>query len=846
MSAFISWYLLISLTGWLAFPLTYRLLPALSDRGYTISRALGLLIWGYLTWILASFGILQFTGGSLILTLGMLASLSVWATRSATIDEIKQWLLSQKKYILVVEILFLLSFAGWAIVRAANPEAAGTEKPMELAFINAILNSPDFPPHDPWLSGYAISYYYFGYVLVSILAKLSQTPAGIAFNLGSALIFSMSAVGAYGMVFNIIRTTKNKSASTNTQSLQDHAARNALLGPIFLLIVSNLEGFLHSLHTRGLFWQKDLTGTLSSTFWRWLDIKDLNLPPAEPFTWQPTNFWWWWRASRVIQDYDLAGGPREIINEFPFFSFLLADLHPHVLALPFALLALSVSLNIILGGSAGTFRWLRLKELHLSLPGFSLLALVLGGIAFLNTWDLPAHLILAAVAYTLPVAWSRRQKLLSSLVDFAWFSILLAVSSVVLYLPFYLGFASQAGGILPNLIYPTRGAHLWVMFAPFLIPVLGYLIYSAPKTNHRTWLKTGLFLTLGLFISLFLFALLLGFLITLIPEAKDIYLGSLSAVEYGSLLQAAFTRRLQYPGGWLTLAMLLVLTAGLLARLIQENISCVQTEHPAQTELKPEKLGQAYLLVIIGIGALLVTAPEFVYLRDQFGWRMNTIFKFYYQAWLLWSIAAAVSVIHLTTCTTRIWRRVSLVGISVLIVMSLFYPLFSLWSKTNGFQPSNWTLDGTAYLRQQSPEEMNAIDWLQNAPDGVVAEAVPPTGGSYTQYGRVSMLTGKPAVLGWMGHESQWRGGHEAMGSRQTDLERLFCSRSWEETQAILDQYQIRYVFLGNLERLTYQAGSPNCPTGIDEAKFLRNLSLVFESNQFLIFEYSNQNATTQ
>ena len=846
MFAFISWYLLISLTGWLAFPLIYRLLPALSDRGYAISRALGLLIWGYLTWILASLGILQFTSGSLILTLGMLSGLSLWAMRTGTIDEIKQWLLSQKKYILIVEILFLFSFAGWAIVRAANPEAAGTEKPMELAFINAILNSPDFPPHDPWLSGYAISYYYFGYVLVSILAKLSQTPAGIAFNLGSALVFSMSAVGAYGMVFNILKTAKYKSESTNTQLLQDHAARNALLGPIFLLIVSNLEGFLHSLHTRGLFWQKDLTGTLSSTFWRWLDVKDLNMPPAEPFTWQPTNFWWWWRASRVIQDYDLAGGPREIINEFPFFSFLLADLHPHVLALPFALLAMTVSLNIILGGSAGKFRWLRLKELHMNLPSFSLLALVLGGIAFLNTWDLPAHLLMAATAYTLPVAWSQRQKLLGSLTDFAWFSGLLAISSIMIYLPFYLGFASQAGGILPNLIYPTRGAHLWVMFAPFLIPILGYLIYSARKTNRRTWLKTGLFLTIGLFISLFLFALLLGFLITLIPEAKGIYLGSLSAVDYGSLVQAAFTRRVQNPGGWLTLAGLLVLTAGLFVRLIQENISSNQPEYLSQTELKPEKLGQAYLLVIIGIGALLVTAPEFVYLRDQFGWRMNTIFKFYYQAWLLWSIAAAVSVIHLTTCTTRIWRRVSLVGISLLIIMSLFYPFFSLWSKTNGFQPANWTLDGTAYLRQQSPEEMSAIDWLQNAPAGVVAEAVPPTGGSYTQYGRVSMLTGKPAVLGWMGHESQWRGGNEAMGTRQTDLERLFCSRSWEETQAILDQYQIRYIFLGNLERLTYQAGGPNCPTGIDEAKFLRNLSLVFESNQFLIFEYLNQNATTQ
>ena len=83
-----------------------------------------------------------------------------------------------------VEALFLLAFAAWAFVRAANPEAVGTEKPMELAFINAILRSPAFPPHDPWLSGYAISYYYFGYVLVAMLAKTGGTSGGVAFNLG--------------------------------------------------------------------------------------------------------------------------------------------------------------------------------------------------------------------------------------------------------------------------------------------------------------------------------------------------------------------------------------------------------------------------------------------------------------------------------------------------------------------------------------------------------------------------------------------------------------------------------------------------------------------------------------
>jgi uncharacterized membrane protein len=98
----------------------------------------------------------------------------------------------------VVELLFLVAFAGWAFVRSTNPEIAGTEKPMELAFINAILRSPTFPPHDPWLSGYSISYYYFGYVLVAMLAKLTAVPGGVAFNLGVSLVFALTAIGLTG------------------------------------------------------------------------------------------------------------------------------------------------------------------------------------------------------------------------------------------------------------------------------------------------------------------------------------------------------------------------------------------------------------------------------------------------------------------------------------------------------------------------------------------------------------------------------------------------------------------------------------------------------------------------
>ena len=159
MSAFLSWYVLVTLLGWLSFPLVHRLFPALPDRGYTLARAAGLLIWGYVFWILATFGFIPNNPGGLLLGLLILAGLSVWATLGRQ-AELIDWVRGNLRLIISSEILFLAAFAALAFIRSANPEIYGTEKPMELAFINATLHSPDFPPRDPWLSGYAISYYH--------------------------------------------------------------------------------------------------------------------------------------------------------------------------------------------------------------------------------------------------------------------------------------------------------------------------------------------------------------------------------------------------------------------------------------------------------------------------------------------------------------------------------------------------------------------------------------------------------------------------------------------------------------------------------------------------------------
>ena len=190
----LSWYSVLLFLGWLTFPLTFRLFHKLSDRGYTLSRALGLILWGFVFWVLCSLGVLQNQPGSILFALVVLGGVSVWAGWGKW-AEAWEWVRSHWRLILTAEIVFLMGFLFMALVRTSNPEATGTEKPMELAFINAVLNSETFPPHDPWLSGYAISYYHFGYILTAMLAKFTATSGGVAFNLMLVVVFAMSGLG---------------------------------------------------------------------------------------------------------------------------------------------------------------------------------------------------------------------------------------------------------------------------------------------------------------------------------------------------------------------------------------------------------------------------------------------------------------------------------------------------------------------------------------------------------------------------------------------------------------------------------------------------------------------------
>lgn len=583
-----------------------------------------------------------------------------------------------------------------------------------------------------------------------------------------------------------------------------------------------MQGFLEFLHARGIGWtgqpgDSNLWTTLGGlarpnlwayNFWTWLDIKDLREIPS--LSGEP-RFWFWWRASRVVQDYDLMGNFVEVIDEFPFFSYLLGDLHPHVLAMPFGLLAAGMALNLFLGGWQGeiNFKWFKLP---IRAEGFLTLAVALGGLAFLNTWDFPIYLAVAAGALILSLAQERGWGW-DLLEDFLKFSIPLGVASIALYLPFYVTFSSQAGGILPNVIFPTRGAHLWVMFGTLFAPLFLFVVHAS-ISRAANW-RIGLLLAVGFTALLALFSLAIS-VVAAQTDAGRVRISSQGVSSLGDVLREAFARRLSFGGGLLTLVLLIgTALAFLTAR-----------QEPAESASERGPLPFVWMFILFG--GLLVLAPEFIYLRDQFGTRMNTIFKFYYQAWALWSIAAAFGAVVMLREARGLRLAVSGIILAVTLAVGLTYPILSLPNKTNNFNASNpaaRTLDSAAYLMNYYPDDYMAIQYLQTLPLGVVAEAV---GGSYSEFARIATHTGHPNVLNWPGHEGQWRGGYKEQGTRGDDLATLYQATDWETARAIIERYNIRYVYIGSLERSAYM---------VYEDKFAIFLREIYRQGQVVIYE---------
>ncbi len=773
----LGWLIAVEVMGLLAFPLCYYLFPRLGDRGFSVSKVLGLLIIGYLSWILTVFKILPSTQISIGFLLLIFGVLSGWYLISH-FREFSAFFVREKIPLLISEALFILVFLGWVIYRAYDSSINHTEQPMDFMFLNALTLSSFGTPEDPWFIGESISYYYFGYWIMGILTKLTSIPTSVTYNLSLAIIPALAAMGIFGLVYNMIRSELIK-------------LKYGIFGGIFavyvLVMLGNLEGGLEFIHSNWIGLEK---------FWNWVEIEGLDGASATiTQTWMPEGNWWWWRATRVISSFNGGNLVDYTIHEFPFFSFLLGDLHPHVMSLPFVVLFLSILWNFL---RMPMHIW-REKNL-LSYSTIFIIGLCLGGLGFNNMWDLPVFsLILFGVVVIKIYSYIGISFWELGRMSLAYGSAAIGIG-IILILPYLLTFNSQVSGISPVTEVVSRPLHLFIIWGLFLIIIIPFVVNSFGSTTvNKDWIKMS-------FVSLSI-----GFS----PYIIWVFLYLSQGGMFSELISRLFH---VFP-----FALLISMSVYSVMWIVQE---------------KKEYFGNAYAITLVAIGTLLIMGPELFYVNDSFGgaWeRMNTVFKLYYQAWIILAVAAGFSLYYMVKLTGGLlgWKLVlSKIWVLVFMIMFLcssYYSLAATFTKGE-FSNSKFSLDGLAFLKVSNSSEYMAIKYMSensNTQSGIL-EAV---GNDYTDFSRISGSTGIPTVLGWPGHQSQWRGSGIASENREQDVATIYRTLDVEEAKELLSKYDLDHVYVGSREKNLY--GS----IGIE--KFSKFMNIVFQDDQVTIYKMS-------
>jgi YYY domain-containing protein len=667
--------LVLEAIGLAALPLAVVALGRLTSTwAVAFAKPLGVMLLAWLVYAGGRAGIPNGTGlvaGAAVLL--VLAGLATWPlARRIGID---------RRRVLGVESLTIGAFCACALFNAFQPAVWGTEKPMDMSIVNATIVSPSYPPHDPWLAGADMNYYYLGHLAMGLFIRLTDIEPTRGYNLALAVVFAMAVGAAFGLAAGIAGGRRPRLAGA--------------AAVILLLLAGTVHSGLLVLRHHG---------------------------PLEQFN--------WFAASRVIPD---------TINEFPFFSFLLGDLHAHVIALPLMLMALALVVQVAVHGPP---RGIVRRPLETVATGFVLF--VLYGV---NSWSWPVAtgLFLAGLAVWMRDPASRGRRGTAGVHAAA-----VVVVGVLLILPFLLEFETIARG--PGILHRRED-------------LSDFLVHHA-----------GIFGTL-LWALLVLYVRRLGD--ARHPERVIVW-GTAAALVAIFLLA-----EVDLAGAGIVAGLLAVAVGALLSRRIRGSERAV------------------WLLVAGGLICILL--PELIYVRDEFDkgtfLRMNTIFKMQYSAYALLAVAAGVLVGHGARRLPRPAGAVWWLGLIVLTALGLTYTVGGSYARKAGFA-GPVTLDGRGWLAATAPGDIAAIDWLRaNAPgDAVVLEAV---GDDYSAFGhaRISTYTGLQTVLGWAGHELQYR---HPVDNRREDVKAIYTGTDPAAVKALLDRYAVGYVVVGPLERADY------------------------------------------
>ncbi len=761
--AAVVWWTAVILLGWAAFPLTFAVFRGLPDRGYALSRILALLLVSYFGWLMASLNILPNSRNTLLLgvTLLELLSLAILMRRR---HEIAAFVRQNLAYIGVAELLGVVLFLILIGIRLGNPDVWdviwGGEKPMDLAYFTAVLKSTTFPPYDPWFAGGYLNYYYYGFVYVGALTKLLKIVPAVAYNLILPMLYSFTGLGVFSIAYNLVEIKNLRSERARPSSLIPHPSSfiAGLIAAALAVLLGNLAEvgvLLNAWHKAGIASGSALLQTIDGF------IKTLSGQPAPIY---PGD--WFWTASRAINANPGEVGP---ITEFPFFTFLYGDLHAHMISLPLQILALGWAIGLALQTT-------RLKTTRLKTTRLETLSLWLtGGIAVgvlwaTNTWDWPTYLVIGSLAI-LFYTWRENAGFSIPMLSQAVLRIsLLTGLSIITFWPYRVNFGSGYSSFKLWEGSHTQVDNYLAVYGLFLFFIVAYLVYEFRQWAH-TWSFDDLRRTET--IAPWLIVGLTGYVILLLVLFVKGYLIA-------------------------PIVLTLVISAGLLG---------------LRANLQPER---RIVLILISASLFLTLFVEFVVLDGDIG-RMNTVFKFYMQVWLMLSVVGGVTAVTLypSLQTKPTLRRAWQIALGLLVFAAALYPILATKAKWDirMSKDAPHTLDGMAFMPyveygdsgQTVPltYDYDAIRWIQRNITGspVIAEAH--SDNPYRSIGnRVAMYTGLPAIVGWDWHQRQQRAVLPAalVSSRINDVNRLYNTVNINESLAILDKYNVGYIYAGQLE----------------------------------------------
>ena len=688
------WAAVVEVLGLAALPLLRAAFDGRRDAAL-LSRPVGLALAAWVGWALSLAPGIPFSRRTLWLAVAVVAVAS-WAVhlrskRAGLHGAGGPWWGPDERR---AAILFWSAAAVFVFIRACLPEILGQEKFMDLAFFTSLVRHPDTPPLDPWMSGFTINYYYWGYLLAAALARLSGVASLTAYNLVIATFAAYSFVAAVCLGVRL-----------------SGRMRAGVWAGVAAIFAGNPSGAVDA----------------------------LKAPFGVGFD--------YWQASRVIK----TGGA---IDEFPFFTFFQADMHPHLLGFPFFIAAFAVGSRLLEmrpAKSAEVAGWS--GRIAATGPAI-LLAFVAGTARAANNWTLPALAILIVGVSILRRGGGRLPSLPDALRGAGWGAILVLVS-LALWLPYSKSYALRSNGIAPVSLKTGLLEFLLFWGILFAVALVGLLPRSAAADEAGR-------------------------------RRRDLRAAVVLAVS----LAAAFLTR--------TPVLLAVIPMLLLAADYAWNAL-------RAPEASPPRVATGLVLFL---AMAIIGGCEFIYFRDSYGvdnQRMNTVFKFYNQAWPLLAIAAVV-------LAEKAWRereslRVSRAGravIVVCIVAAMLYPLDAALCRWR-LHEGRFTLDATHALVARSPADAAAIGWLEEhaGPNAVVVEA---TGDPYSDFARISSHTGIPTILGWANHEGLWRGRPSRQEiSDRLSLLRVFYGGADERVASLfLQKYKVTHVVVGDLERKRY------------------------------------------